>query len=120
MSTKPSRIRISIDANDRVSLYASVSIGSEDAACAAARDLAGKRYLVTEAPPLPLPECDAQQCTCGYFNYRDRRSFLSNRRAVSRLASVAEKPYPGENRREGADRRSLRVTAVTARPFHWA
>lgn len=44
------------------------------AACAAAREIAGKRFLAAKPPRLPLPGCDRAQCACSYKRHQDRRS----------------------------------------------
>lgn len=41
--------------------------------CEAVEKIAGKRLLADEAPALPLPECDAEECNCRYAQYKDRR-----------------------------------------------
>lgn len=41
--------------------------------CEAAVHMAGQRFLASEAPPLPLPDCDKAQCTCRYVHHADRR-----------------------------------------------
>lgn len=53
--------------------YHAVSILPGPNACDAARRFAGKRYLSSEAPPLPLPSCDAFHCTCRFKHHNDRR-----------------------------------------------
>ena len=45
-----------------------------DNCCRAAREMAGKRFLSKDAPRLPLPECDQQECNCRYQHYTDRRT----------------------------------------------
>ena len=45
----------------------------KDEGCEAARALAGQRILVSEAPLLPLPDCDSERCRCRYRRYEDRR-----------------------------------------------
>lgn len=43
--------------------------------CQAAEDAAGKRFLATEAPLLPLRDCDrAEHCNCRYRHFPDRRA----------------------------------------------
>src|ERR1700735_1405426 len=41
--------------------------------CQPAEAAKGRRFLSTEAPILPLRECDAAACTCKYRHYEDRR-----------------------------------------------
>jgi len=54
--------------------YHAVSIRCGKHACQAAQDRKGKRHLSTEAPILPLNQCDRpDQCECRYQHYDDRR-----------------------------------------------
>lgn len=50
-----------------------VSVEPGHHACHAAHAIEGIRFLATEAPKLPLAECDARQCTCRYRHFDDRR-----------------------------------------------
>lgn len=44
-------------------------------ACPRARMFVGKRFLASEAPALPLPECGSRSaCRCVYVHFRDRRA----------------------------------------------
>lgn len=77
-----------------------------DPACAAARELSGKRFLARSAPRLPLAECTNQDsCKCKYRHYGDRRS--DQRRAgaghslYSAKSSTKEQRRPGERRERG-------------------
>jgi len=56
------------------SVYHAVSIKHGTRACAAAQTLAGRRFLSNAAPRLPLPECDAPECSCRFVHHDDRRS----------------------------------------------
>ncbi len=47
---------------------------SPDACCQAARDIASQRFLSTDAPLLPLADCDAANCACVYEHFEDRRT----------------------------------------------
>lgn len=84
--------------------WKAVAILADDSACAAARELRGKRFLSRSAPRLPLPECTKQeQCQCKYRHLRDRRgpprrdgdegTFV---RPIKKI--VKEKRRPGERR----------------------
>lgn len=53
--------------------YHCVAIHHRDGACAAVKRLSGKRFLSKEAPPVPLPACDAASCRCRYVHFEDRR-----------------------------------------------
>ncbi len=89
--------------------FASVAVHCDSNGCAAARDIAGQRHLLEEAPALPLPQCAADTCNCRYFRYGDRRSLLTNRRTQG-AASGRAKAWPWKsNRRSGQDRRKLKI-----------
>jgi hypothetical protein len=48
--------------------------------CARCEALRGRRFLVKTAPPLPVPGCTAEVCTCRYVHFVDRRAGASRRR----------------------------------------
>ncbi len=54
--------------------YHAVSLRFPKNACNAAKALAGQRFLAAAAPHLPLPECDAPNCSCSFKHHADRRS----------------------------------------------
>lgn len=70
-------------------------------ACAAAEGLAGKPFSPTEAPKLPLPGCDASECTCSYDADTDRRK--GNRR---RADDGVHDPFFSDKERRDHDRRN--------------
>ena len=35
--------------------------------------LRGRRFLMTNAPPIPLPGCNMKKCNCRYARFKDRR-----------------------------------------------
>jgi hypothetical protein len=47
------------------SKYHAVSIKPGAYACSAANEIAGQRFLASEAPTIPLPGCHASECDCG-------------------------------------------------------
>jgi hypothetical protein len=54
--------------------YRAVSLVSSSGRCAAAKDAAGKRYLLREAPRLPLAACTMPtNCSCKFRKNSDRR-----------------------------------------------
>lgn len=85
--------------------FHAVSIRHEKNACAAAKELAGRRFLSGAAPQLPLPDCDAAECSCRFRHHDDRRS-NKDRRSPFGLSglSAASGAYEREQR-EGSDRR---------------
>jgi hypothetical protein len=56
------------------SAFHAVSVKYSSDACNAAKAMTGNRILATAAPRLPLPECDAAECRCGFAHHDDRRS----------------------------------------------
>jgi hypothetical protein len=53
----------------------SVGVIGGTMACAAAVQNKGRRFLASEAPPIPLPDCTAPwRCKCVYRHYADRRA----------------------------------------------
>jgi hypothetical protein len=56
--------------------------------CAAALEVAGKRFLPHEIPTLPMPECTAETCECSY-------ELFSDRRRIPRIAAQSRTEQPG-------------------------
>jgi hypothetical protein len=79
--------------------YHAVVIAAPANACAAAQACKGKRYLSTEAPRLPLADCNSRRCECKYRHYDDRRG--GPRRQD-------EKATPPVGARERVNRRATR------------
>ena len=87
------------------SKYHAVSIKPGAYACSAANDLAGDRFLASEAPSLPLPGCDADDCDCHFTHHKDRRIGKDRRSPfTSGGIAAATGTFAGE-RRKGEDRR---------------
>lgn len=87
------------------SKYHAVSIKPGAYACSAANDLAGDRFLASEAPSLPLPGCDAADCDCHFSHHNDRRTGKDRRSPfTSGGIAAATGTFAGE-RRKGEDRR---------------
>jgi hypothetical protein len=77
-----------------------VMIAAPPSACEAALACKGKRFLSTEAPWLPLEECDVKRCNCRYRHYEDRRG--ESRRRDAKPAAAPEQ----SNRRRSRGRRA--------------
>ena len=87
------------------SKYHAVSIKPGAYACMAANAIAGQRFLASDAPSLPLPDCDAAECECHFTHHDDRRSGKDRRSPfTSGGIAAATGTYSGE-RRKGDDRR---------------
>jgi hypothetical protein len=74
--------------------YRAASLHVEKTSCAAAKGLAGKRFLGAETPAIPLKECDRiGDCPCKFRKHIDRRSDddrRSNSYAVDRINASEE------------------------------
>jgi hypothetical protein len=79
-----------------------VTIVAPSRACEAALACKGKRFLSSEAPRLPLAQCDADRCNCKYRHFEDRRA--GPRRSAETGAPEKRTPV---NRREKRGRRSI-------------
>ncbi len=80
--------------------YQALSVHYRRDACEAVRRLAGKRFLLKEAPSLPLHGCTAEHCRCGYVHHPDRRSGEERRSGLRSLYGM-----PIRDRRMGRGRR---------------
>lgn len=81
--------------------FHAVTVRTTAKSCAAAHQIAGRKYLSAEAPRLPLESCHCANCPCRYVHSADRRGrqrrMRSNERIVRRVI--------GDNRR-GPGRRA--------------
>jgi hypothetical protein len=110
MTVKAERKEAARQLQGHLNKYSSVSIcGLAEEICPAAKALARVRFLIDDAPALPLRKCSSASCNCKYTSYRDRRTFLSNRRSNSRLEARSYKRVLRGNLRAGMDRRQLKV-----------
>ena len=87
--------------------YHAVSIKFAGNACAAAREMSGKRFLSGAAPRLPLADCNVLECRCRFIHHSDRRT-ESDRRSQFQggLGLGGDTGKHVEERRSGPDRRS--------------
>ena len=96
--------RISPALKDKSKFHA-VSVKPGAYACSAVNKIAGQRFLATQAPDLPLPDCDAAECDCHFVHHNDRRTGKDRRSPfTSGGVAAATGTYTGERRR-GEDRR---------------
>ena len=109
MVTRDKRNILTRELVEELEKYCSVSVCCTDSACSTAKGLARERYLIDDAPELPLTGCDSTSCNCTFVSHRDRRDFLSNRRSTNRLEPQHYKNLFHDDRREGVDRRSVKV-----------
>lgn len=85
--------------------YHAVAIQFPEHACAAAKALAGERFLASEPPPLPLPDCDAKRCECNFKHYDDRRAGYDRRSPFNPNTGASGTGVYSVERRQGKDRR---------------
>jgi hypothetical protein len=81
--------------------FHAVSIVAGADACSAAHRFAGHRFLSRQAPPLPLPTCDAFNCQCRFRHHEDRRSSARRRSDIGLMPGA----YAGSERRRVRGRR---------------
>jgi len=82
--------------------YRAVSIILGDAPCSAVHRFTRRRFLSRSAPPLPLPSCDSENCTCHFRRHQDRRAGPRRRSDIGVMSapwSGAEKRRPSRGRR---------------------
>jgi hypothetical protein len=96
--------RISLGPKD-ASRYHAVSIKPGAYACRAVTEIAGERFLASEAPGMPLPGCDAAECDCHFIHHKDRRSGKDRRSPFTSGGLAATTGTFAGERRRGADRR---------------
>lgn len=68
-SAEPAQLRSTGNA-----AFHAVSLRFDENACSAAKEMSGRRFLSNAAPRLPLPECNALECRCGFAHHKDRRA----------------------------------------------
>ena len=86
--------------------YHAVSIRFTEGACDAAKELAGRRFLASAAPRLPLPECDAASCECRFAHHKDRRAGRDRRSPFASSGMSGATGRLEQERRQGTGRRS--------------
>lgn len=101
---KPKRSQSRVSAasqRDRSSTqWRAVKIAPGLICCAASGKLAGRVFLSTESPPLPLDGCDEKDCRCKYVHLADRRDGGDRRIELGELGAF----FPASQ----AERRRIR------------
>jgi hypothetical protein len=83
--------------------FQAISIYRGLMSCEMARKFSEHRFLVRDAPPLPLAGCNMRKsCQCKYIKHRDRRA--EPRRLID--FGVAARLFDGRERRKVGGRRS--------------
>lgn len=85
--------------------FHAVSIQFSASACYAAKALSGQRFLASEAPVIPLPECDAASCDCHFAHHPDRRARKDRRSPFATAISTDGTGRFQTERRDRTDRR---------------
>lgn len=88
--------------------FHAVSINMDASPCPAIREYEGRRLLSSEAPMLPLPDCDQSDCNCRFEHYKDRRTGENRRDDVVTIARISSGESIQE-RRSWQDRRASRA-----------
>lgn len=85
--------------------YRAVSLARSIECFACAQGITGKRYLLREAPPLPLADCTMPaKCSCRFLKHADRRD--GDRRLFGEAESA--RWFGGSERRARRSRRSAK------------
>ena len=90
---------------DQSTSYHAVSIQPGPQACAAAKELRGRKFLSHEAPQLPLADCSSGYCQCRFTHHTDRRGTADRRSELPRGFGVGPSGPPDAERRNKDDRR---------------
>ena len=69
--------------------------------CKASSKYAGRFLLFANAPPLPVPGCDVEACSCVYIGVVDRRTGVDRRERLINV--IEEKRQNMFQRRKGKD-----------------
>ena len=103
-------------ANRPTGPYQAVSIKHAGCACSGVREYTGKRFLTSEAPLVPIPGCEADQCKCRYVRHKDRR-MADERRHIYSLQAELYAADGKVDRRKGVGRRKSDREVVAEEDF---
>ena len=101
---KKTERRTSTTSNADDTEFHAVSIKFPPRACDAARELDGKRFLSSDAPHIPLPNCDIVDCQCRFVHFKDRRARV-DRRSVFTASGLSATTGKFEQERRHSDER---------------
>ena len=102
--SKPARRGRNLD-----SAFHAVSIKFTSDACDGTKAMAGRRFLASAAPRMPLPECKVAVCNCRFSHFDDRRTGKDRRSPFvpgggsSGTGSYEQEQRHGSNRRHDDD-----------------
>lgn len=94
-----------VQTSSKKSAYHAVSIKIAGNACQAAREMEGLRILSSAAPRLPLPDCDALDCSCRFAHHEDRRARQDRRSPFGPRGIGGSTGRYSQEQRQGKDRR---------------
>lgn len=86
--------------------FRSVGIDTGVNCCKSAEKVAGRRFLIKQAPGIPLQDCDSEQCECKFIHFADRRDNDPERRGEGRFRAEVFAATQEEDRRLAKDRRT--------------
>ncbi|MDH3351355.1 MAG: hypothetical protein OEM60_05020 [Gammaproteobacteria bacterium] len=86
--------------------YHAVSIKFPSNACAAAKEMANRRFLSSAAPRLPLAECNVMECKCRFVHHKDRRTSKDRRSPFGPSGFGGATGRFDVDHREGKERRA--------------
>jgi len=86
--------------------YHAVSCRSGAGSCEAVEEINGQRFLVEDAPQLPLDACTKERCKCKYLHHQDRRDTDDDRRALYGIKSEFYEYTSKQDRRVKNGRRA--------------
>ena len=86
--------------------FHAVSVRPGAYACNEANEIAGQRFLATEAPEIPLPGCTSSNCECHFVHHDDRRSGKERRSPFTSGGIAAATGQYAKERRHGKERRN--------------
>ena len=90
------------------SRYSAISIRPGENSCSAALRMEGERFLLAEAPDLPLEACDQTICNCKFRNHADRRSNGDRRESAGQYGRFRPR-LGGDERRLSGERRKIKA-----------
>ena len=83
--------------------YRAISLACDSETCEEMAFIGGRRFLIDDAPDIPLQQCAAGTCGCRYIHHEDRRSStdrrLAPRRATMEQAGSTERRGPRGRRK---------------------
>jgi len=65
--------------------YRAISLACDSEFCEEMGVLGGRRFLIDDAPDIPLQQCSSGTCDCRYIHHEDRRGITDRRLAARRV-----------------------------------